>query len=99
MLLHLLPRAFDRVLLAVQQVLHQQHQLDLLPLVHAISRPILGRIEKLELAFPIAKDVWLEVGDLTDLANRVELLNRFGCAHASCSARSPRALSCGMAWL
>src|SRR5687768_8637531 len=97
MLLHLRPRAVDRVLLRVQQVLHEQYELDLLPLVHAVARSILCRIEELELALPVTKHVRLQVRDLTDLANGEEFLYRLRSAHASCSARRPRSMSSGIA--
>src|SRR5882757_5970754 len=75
-LLDLLPRALDRVLLSVQQVLHQHNQLDLATLVDAIPRPVLGRIQEAKLAFPVPEHVRLEVGELAYLADREELLHR-----------------------
>src|SRR6476646_1553970 len=39
--IHLLPRALDRVLLVVQQVLHEHDQLHLAPLIDAIARAVL----------------------------------------------------------
>src|ERR1043166_9251983 len=89
----LLPRAFDREFLYVQQMLHEHDQLDLAPLIDTITRPVLGRIEKTELAFPIPQDVRLQVGELAHLADRKELLHwlrgrRWG--HRSCSGRSSR---------
>src|SRR5438876_1343034 len=60
-LLDLLARAFDRVFLGVQQVLHEHDQLDLAPLVHAIARAVFGRIEEAELALPVAQHVRLQV--------------------------------------
>ena len=77
MLVDLLARALDRVLLVVQQMLHEHDQLDLAPLIDAIAGAILRRAEKAELALPIAKHVRLEAGQLADLADREELLNRF----------------------
>ena len=48
MLVHFLPRALDGVLLGVQQVLHEQDQLDLAPLVDAVARTVLRGIEEAE---------------------------------------------------
>src|SRR5574342_508220 len=45
-LLNLGPGTLDRVLLGVEQMLHQHDQLDLAPLVHAIPRAVLGRSEE-----------------------------------------------------
>src|SRR5689334_1733599 len=94
MVVELLPRSVDRVLLGVEQMLNEQDQLDLFTLIDAIAGAILGRIEKAKLALPIAQDVRFEPGELAHLADREEFLNRIGCtAHASCSARSSRAIS------
>src|SRR3989454_12463103 len=71
-LLDLLARAFDRVLLRVEEMLHEHDQLDLAPLVHAVARAVLGWIEEPELALPIAQDVGLQIGELADLADRSE---------------------------
>src|SRR6266545_486977 len=82
-LLDFLPRAFDRVLLRVQQMLHEHDQLDLAPLVHAVPRAVLGGIQEAELTLPIAQYVRLEIGELADLADREELLDGLGgCAAA-----------------
>ena len=99
MLVHLLPRAFDRVLLVVQQVLHEHDELDLAALIDAIARAILRRAQKAELALPVAQHVRLETGELADLADREEFLNRDrdDWAHRSCSDRSSRAISSGTA--
>src|SRR5438128_5656337 len=80
-LLDLLPRALDRVLLGVEEMLDQHDELDLPPLVDAIPRPVLGRIEEAELALPIPQHVRLEIGELADLADREELLYRMRRAH------------------
>src|SRR6185436_1854990 len=98
-LLDLLPRPFDRVLLRVQQVFHEHDQLDLAPLVHAIARAILGGIEKPELALPIAQHVGFQVGELADLTDREELLDRGrdGSAHRV-SAFSSRSIRSAIAW-
>src|SRR5687768_11122377 len=79
-------------------MLHEQDELDLLALVNAIPRSILGGIQELELAFPIAQDMRLEIRDLTDLPDGKKLLDRLG-AHSSCSARRSRAISSGTACL
>src|SRR4051812_8198377 len=71
---------------------HEHDELDLATLVHAIPRSILGRIEKAELALPVAQHVRLEIGELTHFADAEELLNGLR-AHASCSARSSRVIS------
>src|SRR5882672_6181302 len=97
-LLDLLARAFDRVLLGVEQVLHEHDQLDLAPLVHAIAGAILGGIQEPELTLPIAQHVRLQVGELADLADREELLNRLSrraAAHqlSAFSSRSIRSLT------
>src|SRR2546425_7470422 len=92
-LLDLLARAFDRVFLGVQQVLHEHDQLDLAPLVHTIARAVLGRIEEAELALPVAQHVRLQVGELADFADREELLNRLGRRAAAHRSPSPSALS------
>src|SRR5690606_16617428 len=42
-------RALDRVLLLVQEVLHEQDQLDLLGTVDPVARPVLRRVQQLEL--------------------------------------------------
>src|SRR5689334_302852 len=101
MVVHLLPRALDRVFLIVQQMLDEHDQLDLAPLVYAVPRPVLRRTEKPELALPIAQHVRLETGELTDLADRKEFLDGFrlgGRTHRSCSDRSSRAISSGTAF-
>src|ERR1051325_2276193 len=92
MLVPFLACALDRVLLGVEQMLHQQNQLDLLALINAIPGSILRRIEKPELAFPVAQHVRLEIGDLTDLADGEVFLDWFR-THVSCSARSSRDIS------
>src|SRR2546426_9230609 len=66
-LLDLLARALDRVLLGVQQVLDQHDQLDLAPLIHAVARAVLRRVQEPELTLPVAQDVRLEVRQLADL--------------------------------
>src|SRR5262249_11171851 len=97
-LVDFLPRTFDRVLLVVQEVLHEHDHLDLAPLVDAIARPVLHRTKKPELALPVTKHVGLEAGEIADLADREELLDGFGrWTHRSCSARSSRAMSSGTA--
>src|SRR5436190_7113603 len=99
-LLDLLARAFDRVFLGVQQVLHQHDQLDLAPLVHAIPRAVLGGIQEAELTLPVAQHVRLQVRELADLADREELLNglsRRAAAHRL-SAFSSRSIKSLTAW-
>src|SRR4051812_30663539 len=93
MLIHFLARALDGVLLGVQEVLHKEDELDLATLIHSITRPILRRVEKAELAFPVAEHVRLQVGELADLADAEEFLDRLCSTHASCSDRSSRAIS------
>src|SRR6266545_4113977 len=95
-LLDLLTRAFDRVFLGVQQVLHEHDQLDLAPLVHAIPRPVLGGIQEAELTLPVTQHVRLQVGELADFADREELLNWLGgraAAHRLPLPPSPSAFS------
>src|SRR6185436_17381868 len=67
-LLDLLARAFDRVLLRVEQVLDEHDQLDLAALVDAVPRAVLGRVQESELALPVPQDVRLQIGELADLA-------------------------------
>src|SRR5882672_1483399 len=92
-------RAFDRVFLGVEQMLHQHNQLDLATLVDAIARAVLGGIQEAELTLPVAQHVRLQVGELADLADREELLNRLsrrvGGAHrpSAFSSRSIRSLT------
>src|SRR5256885_16501911 len=80
-LLDLLAGALDGVLLGVEQVLDQHDQLDLAPLVHAVAGAVLGGVQEPELAFPVAQHVRLEIGELTHLADREELLDRLRRAH------------------
>src|SRR6266513_1761285 len=92
-LLDLLARAFDRVLLGVQQVLHEHDELDLAPLVHAIAGAVLGGIQEPELTLPVAQHVRLQVGEVADLADREELLNGLGGCAAHRPPPSPSAFS------
>src|SRR5437868_63414 len=94
MIVQLLARAIDRVLLRVEQVLHEQNQLDLLALIDAIARPILRGTEEPKLALPVAKHMCFETSELAHLSNGKKLLHWVGgAAHRSCSARSSRAIS------
>src|SRR6266571_1774104 len=68
-LLDLLTRAIDRVLLGVQEVLHEHDQLDLAPLVDAIPGAVLRGIVEPELTLPVAQHVRLQVGELAHLAD------------------------------
>src|SRR6266404_3434912 len=100
-LLDLLARAFDRVLLGVEQVFHEHDQLDLAPLVHTIAGAVLGGIQEPELTLPIAQHVRLQVGELADLADREELLNRLSRRVAGAhrlSAFSSRSIRSLTAW-
>src|SRR2546427_2481000 len=100
-LFDLLARAFDRGFLGVQQVLDEHDQLDLAPLVDAIARAVLGGIQEPELALPIAQHVRLQVGELADLADREDLLNRLGRRVAGAhrlSAFSSRSIRSLTAW-
>src|SRR6185312_12003019 len=111
MLIHLLPRAVDRVLLRVEQVLDEHDQLDLASLVHAVAGAVLGRAQKPELALPISEHVRLEAGQVAHLADGEKLLHRVAgvavrirvggtrglWAHESTSARSSRDISSAMA--
>src|SRR3989441_99218 len=106
-LLDLLARPLDRVFLRVQEVLHQHDQLDLASLVHPVARPVLGRVEEAELTLPVPQHVGLQVGELADLADREELLDRIWDAHSPpppppppphCSAFSPRSLRAPPPW-
>src|SRR5688500_9158217 len=77
-------------------MLHVLDELDLLALVDAIPGPVLGRIEKAELALPIPEHVLLQPGQLADLANGEELLDGL-IRHSSRSALSSRCISPAMA--
>src|SRR3989441_4487297 len=96
-LLDLLACALDRVLLGVQQVLHQHDQLDLAPLIHTVARAVLRGVQEPELALPVAQHVRLEVRQLADLSDREEFLDRVGGAIAQPSPFTPRSLSSEMA--
>src|SRR5437016_7550833 len=96
-LLDLLPRALDGVLLRVQQVLDQHDELDLAALVDAVPGAVLGWVQEPELALPIAEHVRVQVGELADLPNREELLNRMGGAHRHCSALRSRSIRSAIA--
>src|SRR4051812_25642133 len=89
----LLPGAIDCVLLRVEKLLHQHDQLDLPPLVHTISRAILGRVQKLELTLPIPQDVRLEIRECAHISDGKELLHRFLRFHSSTSERSSLVMS------
>src|SRR6266852_327601 len=100
-LLDLLPRALDRVLLGVQQMLHEHDQLDLAPLVDAIARAVLGGIQEAELTLPVPEHVRLEIGELADFADREELLNGLGGGRSAAhrlSAFSSRSIKSLTAW-
>src|SRR5438552_2871003 len=98
-LLDLLARPLDRVFLGVQQMLHQHDQLDLAPLIHPVAAPVLGGVQEAELALPVPQHVRLQVGELTHLADREELLNGMGDAHRQCSGLSSRSVRSATAWL
>src|SRR5437867_4551885 len=98
-LLDLLARPFDRVFLGVEQMLHQHDQLDLAPLIHPVAGPVLGGVQEAELALPVPQHVRLQVGELTHLADREELLNGMGDAHRQCSGLSSRSMRSETAWL
>jgi len=55
----LLARAVDSVLLGVEQLAHEHDQLDLTPLIYAITGPVLSRMQKSELTLPVSEHVWL----------------------------------------
>src|SRR5258706_798721 len=98
-LLDLLARPLNGVFLRVQQVLHQHDQLDLAPLVHPVAGPVLGGVQKTELALPVSQHVRLQVGELTNLADREELLNGVRGAQRQCSGLSSRSIRSATAWL
>src|SRR6185312_4651924 len=87
-------RAFDGVLVDVEQFLHQHDQLDLAALVHAVAGAVLCGMEKAELTFPVAKNVRLEIGKITHVTDREELTDWYGShgfsLHSSRSARGSR---------
>src|SRR5207247_11023498 len=90
-LLDLLTRAIDRVLLGIQEVLHEHDQLDLAPLVDTIPGAVLRGIEEPELTLPVSQHVRLQVGELAHLADREEFLHGMRCTHR---CRRPRRRSC-----
>ena len=61
----------DGVPLVAQELLDVEDELDVAVGVDAVSRAVLCRLELVELRFPVAQDVLLQVGDLADLADRV----------------------------
>src|SRR6059036_2861464 len=97
-LLDLLARPLDRVFLGVEQMLHQHDQLDLAPLVHSVAGPVLSGVQEAELALPVPQHVRLQVGELTHLADREELLHGMGGAHRQCSGLSSRSIKSETAW-
>src|SRR5439155_7436593 len=99
-LLDLLARPLDRVFLGVEQMLHQHDQLDLAPLIHPVAGPVLGGVQEAELALPVPQHVRLQVGELTHLADREELLHGMGVgdAHRQCSGFSSRSIRSATAW-
>src|SRR5256712_3069878 len=100
-LLDFLARPLDCVFLRVEQVLDQHDQLDLAPLVHPVPGPVLGGVQEAELALPVPQHVRLQVGELTHLADRKELLHGMGAggAHRQCSGFSSRSIRSATAWL
>src|SRR5512143_800272 len=96
-LLDLGPGSLDRVLLGVEQMLHQHDELDLAPLVHAIPRAVLGGIQEAKLALPVAQHVRLQIGELADFADRKELLHRMRRAHRHCSGLGARSIRSAIA--
>src|SRR5256714_6791841 len=98
-LLDLLARPLDRVFLGVEQMLHQHDQCDRAPLIRPVAGPVLGGVQEAELALPVARHVRLQVGELTHLADREELLNGMGDAHRQCSGLSSRSIRSATAWL
>src|SRR6266566_1884757 len=98
-LLDFLARSLDGVFLRVEQVLHEHDQLDLAPLVHPVPGPVLGGVQEAELALPVPQYVRLQVGELTHLADRKELLHGMGGAHCQCSGFSSRSIKSATAWL
>src|SRR5881398_512375 len=105
-LLDLLARAFDRVFLRVQEVLHQHDQLDLAALVHAIAGAVFRGVQKPELTLPIAQHVGLQVGELADFPDGEEFLDGLWDAHRlppppsppHCSAFNSRSIRSAIAW-
>src|SRR3990170_2143378 len=96
-LVDLLTRAIDRVLLGVQQLLHEHYQLDLPPLIDAVARSVLRGMEEFELTFPVPKHMRLQVGKRANVADGKELLNWLLPLHRSTSARSSRVIRAAIA--
>src|SRR5207249_9837741 len=87
-----------RVHFRVEHMSAEHHQHHHAPLVHALPQPVLGRVQEAELPLPIAQHVRLQVGELADLPNGEELLDRMGRAHRHCSALSSRSINAVTAW-
>ena len=93
-LVHPSAGAFDGVLVHVQKLLHEHYQLHLAPLVHTVAGAVLRRMQKAELAFPVAKHMRLEIGEIAHVADRKELTDWYGghdfSLHSSRSGRGSR---------
>ena len=64
-------RPFDGVPLIAQELLDVEDELDVAVRVDAVSRPVLGRLQLVELRLPVAQNVLLQIGDLAHLADGV----------------------------
>src|SRR5690606_20134665 len=88
-----LARALDRVLLLVEEVLHEEDELDLLRAVDPVARAVLRGTEHVELRLPVAEHVRLEAGEVADLSDRVVDLARDRLAHDHSSGLGSRSRS------
>src|SRR6266404_6617853 len=84
----LLARAVNRVLLRIEKLLDEHHELDLTALVNPVSRAVLRGMKKLELTLPITQHVRFQIRQCADVSNGEEFLHRFLRFHRSTSARS-----------
>src|SRR5207245_10533003 len=82
-LLDLLARAIDRVLLGVQEVLHEHDQLDLAPLVDTIPGAVLRGLEEPELTLPVSQHVRLQAGAQAPRPDPQDFLHGMRSTHAS----------------
>src|SRR5581483_11895764 len=92
MLVDLPARPVDRVLLGVEEMLDEEDQLDLTPLIDAIAGAILRRAQEPELALPIPEHVRLQIRQRAHIPDRIELPSRLS-RHQSDSARNSRSMS------